>query len=272
MQISRITSRDNPIIKTARMVASQSRKAPPDIVLAEGIRVLEEVLKSGHPIECVVVADGFGSDERESRFVRGVSDRHVRIYQASAKLLKGVSDVLSPQGAIALVKVSNRSISCLNLEKNSLLICADALQDPGNLGTLIRSALAAGAVGILTTTETASLKNPKTIRASAGAIFHLPWIENMGRRSVSSFCREKSIPIFLSSTSRGRPYWDVDFKSGGIIVLGNESRGLSELNWPEADFIRIPMEPHIESLNVAMAGTVILFEAFRQRYQAAGGP
>jgi len=170
-----------------------------------------------------------------------------------------------------LVRVPERSISDLGLEENPLLICADALQDPGNLGTLCRTARAAGASGFFTTAGTASFKNPKTIRASAGALFHLPWIENVPSRTFSQYSRELGIPVFLSSSSGGRPCWEVDFRLGCSIVMGNESRGVSESDWPGADRIHIPMTARAESLNVAAAGSVILFEAFRQRFEASDG-
>jgi TrmH family RNA methyltransferase len=271
MDISRITSRENPLIKKMRLAAAQSRKCPPDLLLAEGIRVLEEALASGNEIEDVLISDGFGSSEREARLINSFGRRNLRVTQAPASLINAVSGVSAPQGAVALVRWRKLSLSDLNVVGGSLLICADGLQDPGNLGTLGRTARAAGAAGFITTRGTASMKNPKTIRASAGALFHIPCIENCDSPVISGFCRERNIPVYLASASGARSCWEVDFRRGGAVVLGNESRGASETEWPGAISVRIPMTADAESLNVAAAGSVILFEACRQRMQDSGG-
>jgi TrmH family RNA methyltransferase len=269
MTTRRITSRDNPLIKTIRLVAMQSRKSPPDLVLAEGVRVLEEAAVSGHAIEFMLCSDDFGSSEREARLLEVLTGRGVRVVRAPLALLERISGVTSPQGAIAMVKIPERSLSDLPLQKAPLLVCADALQDPGNLGTLCRTARAAGAAGSIATIGTAAFRNPKTVRASAGSIFRLPWVENVDRQEFYRYCRDRGIPLYRSSTSGGRPYWEVDFRLGCALVLGNESQGVADSDWPGTDCLHIPMAGRVESLNVAAAGAVILFEAFKQRSTAS---
>lgn len=252
------------------MVSTQSRKAPPDLVLAEGIRVLEEAVKSGHEIDSAFFHDDFGSSAREARLINTFRSRSIRVMRAPKSLLARISDVASSQGALALLRIPVLFLSDLSLENHPLLVCADAVQDPGNLGTLCRTARAAGVSAFFTTTGAASLRTLKTIRSSAGSLFHLPWIENLDRGDILQYCREHCIKLYRSSASGGRPYPEVDYRSGGAIILGNESRGISESDWPEADCIHIPMTAGVESLNVAAAGAVILFEAFRQRSDEIG--
>jgi RNA methyltransferase, TrmH family len=265
MRIPQLTSRDNPLLRTFRLVASGSRRAPKRLVLAEGVRILEEVEKSGHDIEAVVVSDGFGSPQREQSLCDRWFSRKIRVYQVTAKLLESISEVQTPQGAIALVHVPERDLNSVFPAPHSLLLFACGIQDPGNLGTIIRTAAAAGAAMVCTTKGTVSARNAKAIRSSAGAFFRIPVVEHKELYELQHYCNQHKIRLYRTDSREGVAYSEADLASSCAILLGNEGAGITGKELPECPSIRIPMAEGMDSLNVAVACGVILFEASRQR-------
>jgi TrmH family RNA methyltransferase len=269
MGIVRLTSKDNPLLKTIRLVASQARRAPADLVLVEGLRSLEEAAGAGCPIETVLLSDSFGADIRENQLLEGWASAGVRLYRAADSVISGLSDVRAPQGAIALVRVPKLRLKDVPLPHNPLILCACAVQDPGNLGTLIRTAAGAAAAMVCTTPGTASARNPKAVRASAGACFRIPVVEGVPPREFLSYCREHEVRIWRTDAHAGVACFEADLRSPSAILLGNEAQGISQPEWEPAPSIHIPMAPGVESLNVGAAGAILLFEAYRQRSTSA---
>jgi RNA methyltransferase, TrmH family len=265
MTVIELTSKDNPLLKLVRLVALQAQKAPQDLVLAEGVRCIEEAIGINCSIEAVLYSEEFGVSEREARLMATLSRQKTKLYCTSERMLKSVSDVQSPQGVLALVHVPGIALRNWAPVPRPLILCACGLQDPGNLGTLIRTAASASASLVCTTAGTVSPRNPKAIRASAGGFFRLPVIDRLDPPEFLSFCRVHSITPYLTDAQGERSYTDVDYTSGCAILLGNEGRGIVKTAWEDMESIRIPMAPGVESLNVATAGALVLFEAFRQR-------
>jgi RNA methyltransferase, TrmH family len=265
MNVSRLTSRDNPLLKTIRLIAAGSKRGSGDLALAEGIRVLEEAAKAPHPIEAAVYSENFGDAPRERALIKTWRSKNVQLYQTSEKIFRTVSSVQTPQGALALIRVSEFRLPDITPAGNSLIIYACGIQDPGNLGTLIRTAAAAGATMVCTAQGTVSARNPKAIRASAGAFFHLVPVENIDLPDFLEYCRQYSIRPFRTDAKDGLNYIDADLRSPCAIMLGNEGSGMDLKIFGDMPSIRIPISERIESLNVAIAGAIILFEAARQR-------
>jgi TrmH family RNA methyltransferase len=265
MTTSQLTSRDNPLIKTIRLVSSGSRRAPKQYVIAEGIRVLEEVQKSACSIEAVLFTDRFGSDAREKKMLQAWKSEGVRCYRTPDKLLDAVSSVQTSQGVLALVKVPEFSLGETVLPENPFILCACGIQDPGNLGTLVRTAAATAVSLVCTIKGTVSARSPKAIRSSAGAIFKIPVIENIEEPDFRRFCEIHSIRLYRTNPGTGVIYTKAKLNSPCAVLLGNEGAGMKEHEFAGSTPIRIPMTDGAESLNVAVAGSVILFEAFRQR-------
>lgn len=265
MTVREVTSRDNPIFKRIRLVASQRRRSPQGLVLAEGIRCLEEAVAAGRIIEAVLYSADFGSGRREAALLATLGRKRVNLFHTSDRLLRSVSSVITPQNVLALVYVPIVSLSEWPFVPRPLIVCACGVQDPGNLGTLIRTAAAAGADLLCTVPGTVSARNPKTVRASAGAFFRLPVAEHVDLAEILSYCRARSVPPYLADARGSKLYTELDYLRGCAIFLGNEGRGLADPLAVEAESIRIPMAPGVESLNVGIAGALVLFEAFRQR-------
>jgi RNA methyltransferase, TrmH family len=265
MTVAKLTGRNNPVLKNIRLVSSGSRRAPKHLIAVEGIRVLEEAAKADFGIEAAVVSEYFGSAAREKDLLAYWQKKRVRTFSISDRLFKSLSSVQAPQGAIALMRVPELSLDKVIAESNMLIVCACGIQDPGNLGTLIRAAAAAGANLVCTTKGTVSARNPKALRSSAGAFFHIPLVEHIEIRDFRNYCSSRSIRMYRTDARTGISHTEADLRSACAILLGNEGSGMSEEEYAEFFSIRIAMAKEIESLNVAMAGTVVLFEALRQR-------
>ncbi len=265
-----LTSRNNSLVQTFRLVAGEARRAPADLVLAEGLRVLEEATNAGYSFDALLIHEKFGEVPREQALLARWSAANFVVRRAAGSLLKELSGLTSPQGALGLVRMPRFGLPDITLGANPLLLCLCGIQDPGNLGTLLRTALATGASLVCTTPGTVSARNPKAIRASAGAFFHVPLVEGLRPPELLAYCRVRRVTALRADSRSGPSCWAVDMRKGIAIILGNEARGLRGQEWPEATAVHVPMHTGVESLNVAVAGAALLFEAYRQR--ASGGP
>ena len=261
----RLTGKDNPLLKTLRKLNRNPEKDSGGQMAIEGIRVLEEAEKSGCEIEAVVIADGFGKEPREKKLLERWQKRGLRIFEVGENLFALISAVRTPQGAMALVRAPRYAPGDIQPGEHALILCASGIQDPGNLGTLIRTGAAAGADMILTTTGTVSARNPKTLRASAGAFFNIPVIEHLETEELCSYCERNRIRMYRADASAGISHTRADLASSCAIFLGNEGAGINETALAGLPAIHIPMPGKTESLNVAAAGAILLFEAARQR-------
>jgi TrmH family RNA methyltransferase len=268
MRIPILTSKDNPLVRTIRLAATQARRLSSELVVAEGLRVLEEAADAGCALEAALVGDKFGADPRERALLDAWSAGNVPVRCAAASLMKRLSDVVSPQGALALVRVPPLTLATVEERPNPLILCLCGVQDPGNLGALLRAARAAGVSLVCSTAGTVSARNPKAIRASAGAFFRIPVVEGLRPAEFLDYCRARRILLYQANPRAEHSCWTFDLKGPAAIILGNEARGLAGQEWSGIPSIRIPMIPGVESLNVAVAGAVLLFEALRQRSAA----
>jgi RNA methyltransferase, TrmH family len=260
-----ITSRDNQLLKTIRFAAGESRRISPDLVVAEGLRTVETAMGAGWPIEAAVYSEEFGAADREMMLLEKLADKAAQFCRTARALYKTVSSVNSPQGIIALVKVPVLSLNSMELPCNPLLVCAWGIQDPGNLGTIIRTACAAGASFVCTTSGTVSARNPKAIRSSAGAFFRIPVVGGADPGALLDFCHTNGIRVWVTSPHEGTLYFQSDLRPATAIFLGNEAQGMAEGSISDLPRLKIPMSAGTESLNVAAAGAVLLMEAFKQR-------
>jgi TrmH family RNA methyltransferase len=265
MTIRQITSRNNDLLKKIRLIASGSRRAPTGLAIAEGLRVLQEASKYNAIIETAVISEQFGNSGPEAELLRNWQRQKVDLLKVDEKLFKSISDVCSPQGAIALARLPLFPLAEAPAGPDSLILFACGIRDPGNLGTLIRSAAAAGASLVCTSPGTVSPRNPKAVRASAGALFRVAIAEEVDTESFLNHCRRHDIRVYRTDVQSGIPHTRADFRMPCALALGNESQGVSGNQWNESPAVRIVMAEGVESLNVAMAGTVLLFEAMRQR-------
>jgi TrmH family RNA methyltransferase len=227
-----------------------------------------EALLAGWPLEGLY----FDSTDSHSRF-RDLAERAVKrdvsINVLGEGVFKRVADAVTPQGVLAVAILRNASVADLP-DWGFVVVCLD-VGDPGNLGTTLRAAAASGAQGVVVCDGAVDVYNPKTVRASAGAIFHVPVVARVPAIEALRRLGDLGYNRVGTVARGGQPYDQVDFTGLTAVVLGGESRGIPPEAAGELDVsVSIPMQPRSESLNVAMAGTVLCFEVARQRRVVTG--
>ena len=184
----------------------------------------------------------------------------------SDEVFKKISDTRSPQGILCVMKQYQYTLEDVLTKENPTLVLLEDIQDPGNLGTILRTGEGAGIDGVIMTKDTVDIYNPKTIRATMGSIYRMPFIYVDSLKETIEKLQDKGIVVYAAHL-KGKAYYDsFDFKKGCAFLIGNEGNGLKKETADLADFyLKIPMEGQVESLNAAIATTLLMYEAFRQR-------
>ncbi|MBG7610516.1 MAG: RNA methyltransferase, partial [Anaerolineae bacterium] len=240
-----LTSPKNPKIQRIVRLQSQARfRRKEQVFVIEGVRLAEEALYAGYQPELVLHTENLS--ERGHQVIERFQSRGVHIQAVTPHVMKNASDTQSPQGILAVLPISERAIPS---ELNFILI-ADGLRDPGNLGTLLRTALAAGVQLVLLPPGTVDPFAPKTVRAAMGAHFHLPVI-NCSWGDISKLT--DPLQIFLANAHAELSYYSVDFSNPLALIIGSEADGTgSEANSLKTTRVKIPMPGYAESLNAAV--------------------
>ena len=277
-----LTSRDNRWLKEFRMALRGGLPTESGFVGVEGVRLVEEALRSGCRIEAVLFSEsGERHHERLAPLI-GRPEMAFPTLRTTDRLFEGLADTEHPQGVAALVQPRTTTLDELLSAPTSacapLLVVLAGVQDPGNVGTILRTASAFGATGAVTTASgqsgTASPFSPKALRASAGAALHLPILPGMSLPILLTQLKIANVRTLASSVHEsqdGEPRvlspWEVDWCEPVALLVGNEGADLPEEVERSADArIRIPMASGIESLNAAAAAAVLFYEAARQRH------
>jgi len=231
--------------------------------LIEGVHLCREALRSEITLELLIYTqEGFESPEVKDVVVtaqrRGISNQRV-----SPSALKALADTVTPQGVMAVVREMPHPHGAT---RGNILVLLDQVRDPGNVGTIIRTADAAGANEILLSRESADPFSPKVLRSSQGSIFHLPVETDIDPTAVVPELKAKGFRIFIADPRARRLHTQVLYPRRFLLAMGNETQGVRQELQPLGDeLIRVPILGRAESLNVAMATGVILYEALRQR-------
>jgi TrmH family RNA methyltransferase len=256
-----ISSTTNPHVKRIRsLLADRRERRRERLFVLEGVRLIADALASGAELALALYAPDQLAETEAGQSLLGQLERLPVAQQATLPVLGAVSDTVHPQGVVALAHWPQ-----VEPGKPGLILALDEIQDPGNLGTLLRSAEAVGAAEVLCVRGTADLYSPKVVRAAMGAHFRLAmeqdlsW-EDLGERL--SFVDH----VYAADAAASMPYYAADWRQPSALIVGNEAHGLSDEARSLAQaLIGIPMHGQAESLNAAIAGSVILFEALRQR-------
>lgn len=261
---SLITSTKNPLVKRIRSLAKREQRDAEDRLVVEGVRMLEEVLDAGVAVELLVYVPAIGEDPRAAGVLARAKQGGIRLAPASPHVVAACSHVETPQGMMAVVAKPRVALSTVLGEPNTLLVIADRIQDPGNLGTIIRIADAAGATAVVVTRGTVDPTNPKTVRATMGSIFHLPVVEVAADEIIAAL-EQREVRVLIADQAGAIDYTDADYRRPVAMVLGNEGQG-PDARWREVATatVRIPLYGRAESLNVAVAAGLLLYEARRQ--------
>ncbi len=260
-----IESVNNPRITKWYHLKTKKGREKQGLYLIEGTNLITEALLSGQEIETLIISDRYTpSDELRQLFASGkLISETIKVSEA---IIRKLSDTITPQGIVAVVRKSTTKIKELLEIEQPVFVIVDQIQDPGNLGAMIRSADAANVDGIIIGRENVELYNPKVIRSAMGSIFHLPIVTDSDLDQVLIELKEKGVKIYGTSPYADKDYFDFALKENIAIIIGNEAKGLTSARIKMVDeMMRIPIVGKAESLNAAMATAVILYEHVRQQ-------
>ncbi len=255
-----ITSTSNPQVKRLLQLQKKSKARNEEgVFLVEGLRMFSEVPKER--VEKVYISESLYNrkklEQNLDEFPLEIMSDHV---------FEHVSDTKTPQGILCIVRQEKYDISNLLKIKNPHFVVLDNLQDPGNLGTIVRTAEGAGVDAVFLSKESVDIYNPKTIRSTMGSIYRMPVIYIEDLLELLKTFQEKGICSYAAHLDGKNSYDKEDYQSGTAILIGNEGNGLREEVAEAADiWVQIPMKGQVESLNAAVAASVLMFEVARQR-------
>lgn len=263
-----ISSITNSQIKNIIKLQKQSKtRSELGVFVVEGRKMFEEARDQANVcVEKVYVSESYYAQHcnREEQYFKGISFELV-----SDAVMKTVSDTMTPQGILALVRMPNyRLESMLSNERVRLLILED-IRDPGNLGTMIRTAEGVGISGVILSKDSVDIYNPKVIRSTMGAIYRVPFLYCDKFVRILSLIKEKGVAIFAAHLAGAVRYDIVDYGRKSAIMIGNEANGLSSEATALANgCIKIPMEGNVESLNAAIAAAILMYEVYKKDFNS----
>ena len=252
-----IESKDNALFKYTKKLKERKHRTKENKYIIEGFRLVQEAFKANCNIEYIIVNES--GKEKVEDYLSEYMD-NIKIYEMKNELFSQLSSTENTQGIVAIANINN-SISDIN--GDFYLLC-DKVQDPGNLGTIIRTAHAAGVNAVILTKGTVDIYNDKTIRSTMGSIFYVPIIQDEDL-SVVKDLKEKGFSIVATSLEGKNDFFDEDLTGKIVITVGNEGNGVSNEVYDISDKkVKIPMPGGAESLNVGVATSIILYERVRQ--------
>ncbi|MBL8152123.1 MAG: RNA methyltransferase [Blastocatellia bacterium] len=261
MIVDKVTSRQNPLIKRLRSVRQGRQR---HLIFIEGIRLVEEALDAQLHIETVVYSDRLLTSERGVKLYDRLKQLSCRGAIVTEPIMEFISDVESPQGIVLVAHLPYATLE--DIQNPTFLLIIHQLQDPGNIGTIIRVAEAAGAQSVIVTHTTVDPFNLKALRAAMGSAFRLPVVYNAQLPQVAEFLKKHKVRLVATQTRGAKLYSEQVWTEPIAILLGQEGAGLDEVAMQYVDEkVSLPMAASVESLNVASTASVICYEVARQR-------
>lgn len=250
------------LVTTIRNLQQRKGRRRRGLTLAEGVRLMEEVLAADVPCHGVVVDRAFGATPRAAGLLEALAGRAVPIEELPEREFASLADTDTPQGVLAVIEPKSWTLTDLTPGPRAPILVLDTVQDPGNVGTLLRTAFALGAAGAVLLKGSAEVTNPKVLRAAMGATFRLPAVM-VEPGEFLSWVRRSDVSLWAAA-SEGNALSRVTVPDRLALVVGNEGAGVSaELRTLAVQQVAIPLARGAESLNVAVAAGILLYEATR---------
>lgn len=251
--------------KIAQLKTKKGRKKQ-NKFLIEGARSCEEGVKSAWEIESLLYTVKAEENPRIKIILKNAERREIELIQVKQNLLEKISDTVTSQGIVGVVKIKDFTQEFLFQRKPELLLALDSIKDPGNMGTLIRTADAFGVDGVILSEECVDLFNSKVVRSTMGSIFHIPILKDVDLQNFLPDLKRKGFKIFVTELKEGKACDSLDCSGKICLVLGSEPEGVSQNLVQLADhLVKIPIQGKAESLNVTVACGILLYELTRKR-------
>jgi RNA methyltransferase, TrmH family len=258
-----LTSQQNPLVKQLKKLHRAKERQEQQLFLLEGTHLVEAACLANRSLATICCTPEW--QQRYPTLWRKLEQRSQRIELVSQDVLRSIATTIEPDGIIATVERASTPLP----QFTNLGLVLQTIQDPGNLGTIIRTAAAVSAEGILLSADCVDLDHPKVLRASAGQWFQMPMKASSTLILDLSNYQQHGMQIVATLPTATQSYWQIDFQKPTLLLLGNEGAGLSADLAALADHqVTIPLSPGVESLNVAIAAALMLYEVKRQRSRA----
>lgn len=261
-----IESRQNALIKERVKLQQKKYRQKTGLFLVEGIRLVEEALAACRLTE-VFVDDTLGQTERGGRLLQSLAENAVVCYHVNREVLRVLAETESPQGIVGVATQVQEKLTALKL-CHGLILILDGIQDPGNLGTIWRTAWAAGVDAIFCLPGTVDPYNGKTVRATMGGIFHVPVFAGaeIEWAIIRQWAKAQGFQLVAGELGASRHHYDISYDEMVALLIGNEAQGLLTVSPAELDeLVKIPLAEGAESLNAAVACGILVYEVLRQR-------
>ena len=256
--IKAITSKENPLYKFIKSLNQKKARESSKLFLIEGLRLVEEAVYGGVKMKYLII------NETVEDFPKFNQD--CRILRLKNHLFKSLSNTINSQGIIAVAEYMEISLDDITLDANPFIVVLNGIQDPGNAGTIIRTAAAAGTSAVFLTRGTVELYNPKVVRATMGSLFQVSIVNDLDDKRTVKWLKDHVINILVADLSGQEYYYSTNLKEPLALVIGNENKGPDDIWKKSADKkIKIPILGRTESLNASVAAGVLIYEVIRQR-------
>ena len=257
-----VTGLQNPVVKAAAELKQKKYRTQNGLYLAEGLRTAEEAVAYKAVETLFYVAT---DDERTMHLLEDAAAQNIKLVCVSENVMKKIADTETPQGIIAVCKMRQPKLENL-LASGKMLLVLDRVGDPGNIGTMLRTADAAGIGGLVLLKGCADIYAPKTVRSSMGSLFHIPVLSGVSDQDFVSAAKKAGYDLLVTCLDGADNLYKADLSGRIAFVMGNEAGGVNESLLEKADKrVYIPMAGRAESLNVAMAAGIVMFEALRRK-------
>ncbi len=257
-----LTGLQNPVVKAAAELKQKKYRTQNGLYLAEGLRTAEEAVAYKAVETLFYVAT---DDDRTMRLLEDAAMQNIKLVCVNENVMKKIADTETPQGIIAVCKMRQPKLENL-LASGKMLLVLDRVGDPGNIGTMLRTADAAGIGGLVLLKGCADIYAPKTVRSSMGSLFHIPVLSGVSEQEFVSAAKKAGYDLLVTCLDGADNLYKADLSGRIAFVMGNEAGGVSETLLEKADKrVYIPMAGRAESLNVAMAAGIVMFEALRRK-------
>lgn len=260
-----ISSLQNARIKDIVKLRQRSHRDASSMMIIEGLKEIRMALRNNHKISELFVCKDLIENDSDNELIQLCQSTGTEIFECTMPVFQKIAYRDNPQGLLAIAPSISRSLNSFQPPPNALIIIAESIEKPGNLGTILRSADATGVNAVIVCDRCTDINNPNVIRASIGTIFSIPVIEASSSETLA-WLKENHIQSIAATPNAKSLYTDLNMTTATAIIVGAEQPGLSEMWIQNTDHqVVIPMTGQADSLNVASATTIILYEALRQR-------